>query len=52
MNLKNTAERYSTLSIAMHSLVLLLLVAVYLCIKRREKIYLETNYIFYRGELA
>ncbi|WP_461480818.1 cytochrome b [Porticoccus sp.] len=36
MSLKNTAERYGSLSIAMHWLMLLLLVAVYACIELRE----------------
>ncbi len=36
MSLKNTAERYGSLSIAMHWLMLLLIVAVYACIELRE----------------
>ncbi len=36
MNLKNTVERYGSLSIAMHWLMLLLLVAVYATIELRE----------------
>ncbi len=36
MNLKNTEDRYGTLSIAMHWLMLALLVAVYSCILLRE----------------
>lgn len=35
MNLKNTTDRYGSLSIAMHWLMLLLLVAVYACIELR-----------------
>jgi len=36
MNWKNTEDRYGTLSIGMHWLMLLLLVAVYACIELRE----------------
>ncbi len=36
MGLKNTIDRYGTLSVAMHWLMALLLVAVYLCIELRE----------------
>ena len=36
MSIKNTIDRYSSLSIAMHWLMALLLVAVYLCIELRE----------------
>lgn len=36
MSLKNTTERYGSLSIAMHWLMLLLIVAVYACIELRE----------------
>lgn len=36
MNWKNTTDRYGSLSIAMHWLMLLLLVAVYACINMRE----------------
>lgn len=36
MNWKNTTERYGSLSIAMHWLMLLLLAAVYACINLRE----------------
>ncbi|MEZ5529099.1 MAG: cytochrome b [Porticoccaceae bacterium] len=36
MSLKNSYERYGSLSIAMHWLMLLLLVAVYACIELRE----------------
>lgn len=36
MSWKNTTERYGTLSIAMHWLMLLLLAAVYACIELRE----------------
>jgi Cytochrome B561 len=36
MNWKNTIDRYGSLSIAMHWLMLLLLVAVYVCINLRE----------------
>jgi len=36
MNLKNTTSRFGTLSIGMHWLMLLLLVAVYACIELRE----------------
>lgn len=36
MNLKDTAERYGSPSIAMHWLMLLLLAAVYACIELRE----------------
>ncbi|MGB8634488.1 MAG: cytochrome b [Rhodanobacteraceae bacterium] len=36
MPLKNTQDRYSSLSIAMHWLMLLLLIAVYACIELRE----------------
>ncbi len=36
MSLKNTVDRYGSLSIAMHWLTLLLLVAVYACIELRE----------------
>lgn len=36
MNWKNTTDRYGSLSIAMHWLMLLLLVAVYACIELRE----------------
>jgi len=36
MNLKNTAARYGSLSIGMHWLMLVLLIAVYACINLRE----------------
>ncbi len=36
MNWKNTIDRYGSLSIAMHWLMLMLLVAVYACIELRE----------------
>ena len=36
MNMKNTPDRYGSLSIAMHWLMLVLLVAVYACILLRE----------------
>jgi cytochrome b561 len=36
MNLKNTAGRYGSLSIAIHWLMLVLLIAVYACIELRE----------------
>lgn len=36
MSLKNSYERYGSLSIAMHWLMLLLLIAVYACIELRE----------------
>ncbi|TNE81539.1 MAG: cytochrome b [Gammaproteobacteria bacterium] len=36
MSIQNTSERYGSLSIAMHWLMLLLIVAVYACIELRE----------------
>ena len=36
MNLKNTTDRYGSLSIGMHWLMLLLLIGVYACINLRE----------------
>ncbi|MDP1521329.1 hypothetical protein Q8A57_10135 [Porticoccus litoralis] len=36
MGLKNTADRYGSLSIAMHWLMLLLIIAVYAAIECRE----------------
>ena len=36
MSLRNTTDRYGSLSIGMHWLMLLLLVAVYACIELRE----------------